>query len=155
VLGWDQALYGTTLLGGANGTGSVFRLFQGGVGYSQLYSITNGSDGDLPLTELTRCPSSASTAGPTGVFFGTTQTGGINGGGTLFALQINLPPTLTPVGNQSIVVWPAWAQKYMLQTTTNLSTGPWVTVTNYAPLVGAQLTNLATPNAFFRLTLPP
>lgn len=39
---------------------------------------------------------------------------------------------------------------YVIQMTTNLSSGTWVTITNYAPLVCVQITN-APARAFFRL----
>jgi uncharacterized repeat protein (TIGR03803 family) len=44
-------LYGTTLLGGANGYGTVFELDTGG-GLTTLYSFTGGADGASPFAGL-------------------------------------------------------------------------------------------------------
>ena len=53
-------------------------------------------------------------------------------------------------GNQSALFWPASATNVVLQTTTNLSTPNWVTVSNGTPLTGVILTNNL-PAAYFRL----
>jgi hypothetical protein len=63
------------------------------------------------------------------------------------------PPALgiSPYGgNQTALFYPASGTNFVLQTTTNLADGPWVTVSNAAPLYGAFVTN-APGNAFFRL----
>jgi hypothetical protein len=50
------------------------------------------------------------------------------------------------------VFWPVDGFTYTLQTTTNLSSGPWTTVSNGLPLIGLQVTNgVNQPAAFFRL----
>jgi hypothetical protein len=53
-------------------------------------------------------------------------------------------------GNQVAITWPAWAANRILQSTMNLSSTNWVTVTNGAPIVGVMLTN-SSPTRFFRL----
>jgi hypothetical protein len=62
------------------------------------------------------------------------------------------PPAtgITMYSNQPVVIWPATAGNYVLQTTTNLVSGNWVAVTNYMPITGAMITNATSP-AFFRL----
>ena len=62
------------------------------------------------------------------------------------------PPAIgiTTYSNQPVVIWPATAGNYVLQTTTNLASSNWVTVTNYTPFTGAMVTNASSP-AFFRL----
>jgi hypothetical protein len=72
----------------------------------------------------------------------------------VFVLQSAPPPTLgiTTVSNMPVVVWPASATNYVLQMTTNLASGNWVTVTNGIPFIGLQVTN-APGTAFFRLLL--
>ena len=62
------------------------------------------------------------------------------------------PPSLhiASVGNQSILFWPASGTNYVLQSTTNLASPNWVTVSNGAPIIGVTLTNNL-PAAFFRL----
>ncbi len=62
------------------------------------------------------------------------------------------PPnvSITTISNQPVVIWPANGGNYVLQTTTNLTSGNWVTVSNYVPMTGAMITNSSNP-AFFRL----
>ncbi len=75
--GADGALYGTTVYGGSNGYGSVFRLAADGSGYSLLHSFT-GSDGYAPYAGLLQ--------GADGALYGTTVYGGSNNSGTVFRL---------------------------------------------------------------------
>jgi len=60
---------------------------------------------------------------------------------------------ISTVSNLPVVVWPASATNCVLQMTTNLSSGNWVTVTNGIPFNGLQITN-APSNAFFQLASP-
>src|SRR6266568_4135689 len=74
-------LYGTTLSGGTNGTGTVFELVNSSGAYSEkiLYSFANsGGDGSKPAAALIMDSS--------GNLYGTTQNGGTNGFGTVFEL---------------------------------------------------------------------
>jgi len=77
-------LYGTTLFGGANGLGSVFRLSPPASGQTVwtetvLYSFTGGKDGALPAAALYRNGG--------GVLFGTTEgTGATGNNGSAFKL---------------------------------------------------------------------
>jgi hypothetical protein len=54
---------------------------------------------------------------------------------------------------QTAIFWPAGDTNYVLETSTNLSSGTWTRVTNGAPLTGVVLTNTA-PASFYRLTRP-
>ncbi|MGD0815039.1 MAG: choice-of-anchor tandem repeat GloVer-containing protein [Verrucomicrobiota bacterium] len=84
VLASDGNLYGTTLRGGANGAGSIFRLALPG-SLSNLYSFppaTNSSgetNYDLGPNDLVQ--------GTDGNFYGTTRLGGSNFSGTIFKLS--------------------------------------------------------------------
>ncbi len=81
-------LYGVTLGGGQWSAGEVYSLTPPGQGQTEwtenvLYSFTGGVDGGFPYTYIT--------LGPNGVLYGTTTTGGVNGGnGAVFQL---IPPT--------------------------------------------------------------
>jgi hypothetical protein len=55
-------------------------------------------------------------------------------------------------GNQTALFWPASATNVILQTTTNLSSPNWTTVTNGTPIIGVTVANTS-PAAFFRLHL--
>jgi uncharacterized repeat protein (TIGR03803 family) len=80
VQGLDGNLYGTTLGGGANGGGTVFRTNSAG-SVTILYSFCaqpNCADGSLPQGGLTLSID--------GNFYGATTQGGTNGEGTIFKI---------------------------------------------------------------------
>jgi uncharacterized repeat protein (TIGR03803 family) len=73
-------LYGTTIGGGANDDGTIFKITPGGT-LTTLYSFcsqTNCTDGFYPLGGLVQAAN--------GDFYGTTYGGGANGGGTAFKI---------------------------------------------------------------------
>lgn len=70
-------LYGTTLAGGTNNGGTVFRLAPDGT-ETVLHAFTGGNDGSNPSAGLI--------ANGKGDLFGTTLGGGANSGGTVFRL---------------------------------------------------------------------
>jgi uncharacterized repeat protein (TIGR03803 family) len=81
----NGVLYGTTQNGGTNdpylgGDGTVFKITTNGV-FSSIYSFANGTDGANPVAGLTR--------GKDGNFYGTTQSGGTNGDGSVFKITTN------------------------------------------------------------------
>jgi len=71
-------LYGTTQAGGINGDGTVFRLSQDGT-LTPLYTFSGTNDG--------MTPSGSMVLGPDGSLYGTTQSGGAGGHGTVFKLD--------------------------------------------------------------------
>jgi uncharacterized protein (TIGR03437 family) len=85
VQGTDGNFYGTTYSGGANNTGTVFKVTPGGT-LTTLYSFTGGTDGEYPYAGLVQASD--------GNFYGTTYGGGccdgtvfkITPGGTLTTL---------------------------------------------------------------------
>ncbi len=84
IQGSDGNFYGTTPLGGAHNCGTVFKLTPEGA-LSVLYSFVSGSgptlggpDGAVPAAGVIQ--------GSDGNFYGTTQSGGLDGSGTLFKL---------------------------------------------------------------------
>jgi uncharacterized repeat protein (TIGR03803 family) len=74
-------VYGTTWMGGANNWGAVYRLTSSGSGWTEtiLYSFQGGSDGGEPVGGLVFDQS--------GNLYGTTQSAGSGGGGTVFELS--------------------------------------------------------------------
>jgi uncharacterized repeat protein (TIGR03803 family) len=86
--GADGNWYGTTLEGGVNAYGSVFKLTAGG-GFTTLYSFTGETDGAYPNCALVQ--------GRDGNFYGTTLEAGGDGFGTVFSLTTN--GTLTTLGS--------------------------------------------------------
>lgn len=64
---------------------------------------------------------------------------------------------IASAGGQSIIYWPANITNYVLQTTTNLTSPNWVSVSNATPITAVTVTNNSA-QAFFRLipnTNPP
>ncbi len=75
-------LYGTALVGGVNGGGTVYELSPSGSGWviNTLYALPGGSDAGT-------FPESTPIFDPSGNLYATTQFGGPNGGGTVFELS--------------------------------------------------------------------
>jgi uncharacterized repeat protein (TIGR03803 family) len=86
IQGTDGNFYGTTIRGGTNGVGTVFKLTPAGV-ETVLYSFSGGADGDYPFATLIQ--------GADGNFYGTTSQGGLNNDGTVFKL--------TPAGVETVL----------------------------------------------------
>jgi uncharacterized repeat protein (TIGR03803 family) len=78
VQGSDNNFYGTTLGGGTNGSGTVFKITTNGA-LTSLYSFTGGNDGANPQAGLVQ--------GSNGNFYGTTANRWSNGLGTLFKIS--------------------------------------------------------------------
>jgi uncharacterized repeat protein (TIGR03803 family) len=90
----DGKFYGSTTQGGRFGYGSLFQITSAGV-YSQLYSfpIVQGVSDQTPVAPPTQETN--------GTFFGLTQTGGNNGLGSVYTLNMGLGPFIafvTPSG---------------------------------------------------------
>lgn len=154
IPGSGNVIYGVTTSGGSNAKGTLFSLTLDGGTYDVLYNFGDIPDAARPYASLVAGPA----FGGTGVLYGTTPYGGSAGYGSIFALLVNPPLTITSVSgstatNQTVVFWPAWALNYVLQTTTNLTSGTWTTVSNAVRVTGVQLTN-SSPSAFYRLVRP-
>lgn len=74
-------LYGTAWMGGPNGFGAVYKLTRSGGSWTEetLYGFPNSSDGQYPVGGLV--------FDEQGNLYGTTYSGGVNGGGTVFELS--------------------------------------------------------------------
>ena len=77
----DGNLYGTTINGGTNGYGVVFRIPTNGTTVIPLYSFTNGTDGANPLGGLVQASD--------GNLYGSAEFGGVYSDGTLFRISTN------------------------------------------------------------------
>jgi len=88
IQGVDGNFYGTTLNGGTNSHGTVFKVTPGGT-ETVLHSFSGGTDGAAPYAELTQ--------GSDGNFYGTTCNGGTDGYnlGTIFRV--------TPQGTETVL----------------------------------------------------
>ena len=66
-------------------------------------------------------------------------------------VSVSPPPlSIGTTGNQTALYWLASATNFILQTTTNLSSPNWTTVSNGTPIIGVMVTNTSSA-AFFRL----
>ncbi len=79
ILG-GATLYGTTLSGGPNGLGAVFKIDTNGANYSVLHLFTNSPDGALARGRLWL---------DNATLYGVTSSGGSNSSGTVFKLNTN------------------------------------------------------------------
>jgi uncharacterized repeat protein (TIGR03803 family) len=81
-----NTLYGTTSTGGTGGQGTLFAIKTDGSGYTSLYSFSGGSDGADPEANLVL-------SGNT--LYGTANSGGNSGNGTIFSFTLPSPMVLT------------------------------------------------------------
>jgi uncharacterized repeat protein (TIGR03803 family) len=88
ILGTDENFYGTSESGGTLGYGWIFKITPSGT-LTTLYNFGPPPSGTLPLAPLVQASD--------GNFYGTTNEGGTNGGGTLF--KITPSGTLTTLHN--------------------------------------------------------
>ena len=85
----DGTLYGTTFDGGSAGAGSIFALTADGSSFTSLHEFSGLSD---QTGNGTNSDGAQPVEGPVvsgGVLFGTTRGGGVFGGGTVYALNID------------------------------------------------------------------
>src|ERR1039457_4846252 len=61
---------------------------------------------------------------------------------------------IAPAGNKIVLFWPASVLNYVLQSSTNLDSTNWVTVSDAVPVTAVTVTN-ASPARYFRLNLNP
>jgi uncharacterized repeat protein (TIGR03803 family) len=85
----NGTLYGTTKEGGTYGYGTVYKVYATGT-ETVLYNFTGGSDGGYPLGCLATKPAGRHHHWGEGyVLYGTTQSGGASGYGTVFQVIVN------------------------------------------------------------------
>ncbi len=148
----NNVLYGVAAAGGNSDNGTVFAVNTNGMGFTNLHtfalgalnaaSIFTNSDGVEPVGGLVL-------SGNT--LYGTTEFGGTNGNGTVFSLSLDVtapPLTIILSGTNAILTWPDNAGVFNLQSTTNLASPNWITISGQNavtnPISGTQ--------QFFRLS---
>jgi uncharacterized repeat protein (TIGR03803 family) len=86
VQGSDGTFYGTTYLGGASSSGTVFKIDASGVETLLHSFVGTPTDGEYPLAGLVQ--------GSDGAFYGATYSGGASGFGTVFKMDTSGAVTL-------------------------------------------------------------
>lgn len=76
----DGVFYGLTALGGANSSGTIFRINTDGSGYQKIYDFGGAGDGTFPYGSLVVSNST---------LYGMTDLGGAHGVGTVFSVGTN------------------------------------------------------------------
>jgi uncharacterized repeat protein (TIGR03803 family) len=152
VQGSDGYFYGTTTYGGTNNCGTVFRVSPTGA-LTTLYSFTGGNDGEN---------ANGLVQGSDGSFYGTTSGGGPNKPSTVLRLTIVPEPQLTIIPSEPYVMltWPtnyagfSYAG-YTLQSTANLVSPVWTTVSQEPVVIGGQnviINTISGAQQFYRLS---
>jgi uncharacterized repeat protein (TIGR03803 family) len=75
-----SVIYGTAVLGGTNGSGSVFAMSTNGTGFTNVYSFSGGADGAYPQAGLILS---------NGTLYGTVAAGGTLNNGAVFSVRTN------------------------------------------------------------------
>ena len=159
---WNGVLYGSTRYGGTNGNGVVFKLNLDGTGFAVLkhFSATTSSGGGPYINVGGMNPHGDLTIAD-GVIYGATLSGGTYGYGTLYRLTIPPNPALqtTNVTGQLVVYWTDDGYNRTLQTSSDLFSGNWNSVTNLnwtnasvlPKQIGLSISDTSATAAFFRL----
>jgi uncharacterized repeat protein (TIGR03803 family) len=113
-------LYGEATGGGTGGSGTLYKLSTDGTGFSVLYTFSatsrnspyTNSDGSSPYGELLLIGNT---------LYGTTQTGGTTGNGTVFAFAlpasgaVPVPLEIQLAGEEAILTWSDPTSAFSLQ----------------------------------------
>jgi uncharacterized repeat protein (TIGR03803 family) len=162
VEGADGALYGTTPLGGSNDVGVVFKLNKDGRGYSVLHHFgSSGADGICVFNDATsngdgQSPFSGLARGSDGAFYGTTDSGGDLGFGTVFKIWPPQTPDLIGAtdGLDGVLVTFAGISGYVYQVLRSADLISWLVLTNITMPTGGVYTYIDNtpvfPAAYYR-----
>jgi len=85
----DNTLYGTTSLGGGSSKGIVFKVNIDGTGFTNLHSFTTTPAFPGPYTNSDGANPTAGLILSGDTLYGTTESGGGSGRGTVFAINVN------------------------------------------------------------------
>jgi uncharacterized repeat protein (TIGR03803 family) len=83
----DNTLYGTAIRGGTSSWGTVFKINTDGTGFTVLHSFTGHYANSGPITNSDGAAPSGGLVLSGNTLYGTAQTGGTSGNGTVFAVN--------------------------------------------------------------------
>ncbi len=150
----DGNLYGTTVSGGTNAQGTIFRVTPDGT-FSTIYSFTGTNDGVNPRSELVQ--------GDDGDLYGVTSEGGFVRAGNIFRLSLPMPPVWQGVYLHNGAVTLTWkgvaGQSYEVEYCTDLTSPGWLLLEEGLQATKGILsvTNTLTPDPrrFYRVGILP
>ena len=155
ILGSNSLFYGTAEFGGnGNNNGFVFSTTAGGT-MTSLVNFDGFDDGANPETPVVQ--------GADGDLYGTTSAGGQSGDGTVFRLDVGMPPPLTAPawknGNFTFTWIAPPGRMYQLQYVTNLNSTNWLNsgspiVTSGGPVTASDPTG-TDHQRFYRILVMP
>lgn len=134
----NNILYGCTAEGGSVNSGVVYKLNLSNTNFVMLHSFTalsgsheTNSDGESPNDH----PIIASN-----LLYGTANSGGLAGDGTVFTLTLPPSPPLgiNSSGSNVVLTWPTNAVGFLLQSATNLASPTWGNISAAPVVVNAQ-----------------
>src|SRR5208283_839533 len=151
----SNMLYGTTRNGGLGGNGTIFAVSTNGTGFTTLYSFSAGAKNIANI--LTNSDGAEPEAGlvlSSNLLYGTTEHGGTNGTGTVFALNLAASASPVPIplniqltGGYVVLSWNDPSSVFSLYAAPAV-TGVWTNV----PSATSPYTNVITGSQqFFRL----
>ncbi|HZR19300.1 MAG TPA: choice-of-anchor tandem repeat GloVer-containing protein [Verrucomicrobiae bacterium] len=134
-------LSGSTLYGATRA--ALFAIETNGTGYVKLHTFSTSESGPNPNLLL---------SGNT--LYGTTREGGASHAGTVFSFFIPARLTINRFGEEVVLAWPTNAGSFTLQTSTDLASTNWTTVSPAPVLSNGQNTVTNTVSGiqrFYRL----
>ncbi len=152
-----NTLYGTTGVGGDWSHGTIFAINTNGTDYARLYQfppfgfLSRNKDGAYPHAGLVL-------SGQT--FYGTAFGGGASGSGTVFSFSFAPKLAISSAGPDVVLKWPMNSvgfdySGFELQSTTNLSSPDWTTISPTPVIVNGQYTvtnPISGTQQFYRLS---
>jgi uncharacterized repeat protein (TIGR03803 family) len=148
-----NTLFGTTLYGGRSGNGTVFAINTDGTGFNTIHALTAIS-GSSPSTNYDGDHAAGALTVSGSMLYGTTESGGSKGRGTIFGFPIPPRLTITPAGTNVVITWPTNVAGFQLQSAASLGSNiVWAAVSPAAIIVSGQytVTNAAASGKVYEL----
>jgi uncharacterized repeat protein (TIGR03803 family) len=149
-----DTLIGTAGGGGYNSTGTIFTIKTNGNDFAAIYQFSSLDNNGVTNFDGAYPSGGVIMAGNT--LYGTSKNGGSGGRGTVFAMNLAIPPALqlTSTSTNMLLSWPTAAVGFDLQSCTDLSAANWSNVPIALAVVDTNFVFTTPANesqAFFRL----
>jgi uncharacterized repeat protein (TIGR03803 family) len=149
-----STLVGVAASAGIYGNGTVFTINTNGNNFTPIHQFGYWNPVAQTNAEGAYPNSGVILSGDT--LYGTASLGGTANKGTVFALALPVPPSLTISleNTNALISWPTAAAGFQLQSTTDLLLGSWSDITDQFEVVDTNFvftTSTTDPQTFFRL----